>query len=102
MYLIDFCPCCASKELRRWPAIVSPFIANYACGAFRIKLDKIPPLGLQKCGEHLNFFNEPSLEALLKSEGLRLLESGVVAFDGGKAGNRTILNRILYGLAQIA
>lgn len=68
----------------------------------RIKLDKIPPLGLQKCSEHLNFFNEPSLEALLKSEGFRLLESGVVAFDGGKAGNRTILNRILYGLAQIA
>ena len=32
MYLIDTCPCCGSKELRRWPAIVSPFIADYACG----------------------------------------------------------------------
>jgi hypothetical protein len=31
-----------------------------------------------------------------------LLESGVVPFDAGKAGNRTILNRILYGLARIA
>jgi hypothetical protein len=69
---------------------------------FRIKFDRIPPLGLQKCSEHLNFFNESSLEALLKSEGFALLESGVLAFDAGKAGNRTILNRILYGLAQIA
>jgi hypothetical protein len=32
MCLIDSCPCCGSKELRRWPAIVSPFIASYACG----------------------------------------------------------------------
>ena len=70
--------------------------------AFRIKFNTIPPLGLQKCSEHLNFFNEPSLKALLKSEGFELLESGVVPFDAGKAGNRTILNRILYGLARIA
>jgi hypothetical protein len=69
---------------------------------FRIKFDQVPPLGLQKCSEHLNFFNERSLEALLKSEGLELLESGVVPFDAGKSGNRTILNRILYGLARIA
>jgi hypothetical protein len=70
--------------------------------ASRIKLDRVPPFGLQKCSEHLNFFNEQSLGALLKSEGFELLESGVVHFDAGKAGNRTILNRILYGLAQIA
>jgi hypothetical protein len=69
---------------------------------FRIKFDMIPPLGLQKCSEHLNFFNERSLQALLKSEGFELLESGVVPFDAGKAGNRTILNQILYGLARIA
>jgi hypothetical protein len=69
---------------------------------FPIKFDTIPPLGLQKCSEHLNFFNERSLEALLRSEGFEVVESGVVPFDAGKAGNRTILNRILYGLARIA
>jgi Methyltransferase domain len=66
----------------------------------RIKLDKIPPLGLQKCSEHLNFFNQSSLKALLKSEGFESLESDVVPFEAGEAGNRTILNRILYGLAR--
>lgn len=69
---------------------------------FRIKFDQIPPLGLQKCSEHLNFFNERSLAALLKSEGFRVLESGVAPFEAGKAGKRRILNRILYGLAQLA
>lgn len=69
---------------------------------FRIKFDRIPPLGLQKCSEHLNFFNKPSLEALLKSEGLELLDSGVAPYSTGKAGHRTVLNRILYGLARIA
>jgi Methyltransferase domain len=69
---------------------------------FRIKFDKIPPLGLQKCSEHLNFFNESSLEALLKSEGFEVLECGVAPFDAGKTGKRTILNRILYGLGRLA
>jgi hypothetical protein len=32
MYFIDACPCCTSTELQRWPAIVAPFIAHYACG----------------------------------------------------------------------
>jgi hypothetical protein len=69
---------------------------------FRIKFDRIPPLGLQKCSEHLNFFNQPSLKALLKSQGFELLESDVVSFEGGEAGNRTILSRILYGFARLA
>jgi hypothetical protein len=69
---------------------------------FRIKFDSIPPLGLQKCSEHLNFFNESSLETLLRTEGFALLESGVVPLDAGKTGHGTILNRILYGLAQLA
>ena len=32
MYFIDACPCCTSTQLQRWPAIVAPFIAHYACG----------------------------------------------------------------------
>jgi hypothetical protein len=43
MYQIDACPCCESKELQRWPAIVSPFIATYACGS------KPQPCGLCEC-----------------------------------------------------
>lgn len=31
MYFIDSCPCCASSQLKKWPAIVAPFIAQYAC-----------------------------------------------------------------------
>src|SRR5579862_266339 len=33
MYFINSCPCCASSQLRKWPAIVAPFIARYACGS---------------------------------------------------------------------
>ena len=69
---------------------------------FRIKFDKIPPLGLQKCSEHLNFFNKPSLEALLKGEGFEMLDCGVTPYSAGQSGHRTILNRILYGLARLA
>ena len=69
---------------------------------FRIKFDRIPPLGLQKCSEHLNFFNQPSLAALMKSEGFELLDSGVAPYSSGKAGHRVVLNRILYGLARLA
>lgn len=63
----------------------------------RIKFDVIPPLGLQKCSEHLNFFNEPSLCALLKSDGFEVLESGTVV-----VGSKGPLGTILYGLARKA
>jgi hypothetical protein len=63
----------------------------------RVKFNKIPPLALQKCSEHLNFFNERSLKALLDSEGFELLESGVLSvFSGGP------VSKILYGLASSA
>jgi len=32
VYFINSCPCCASTRLQKWPAIVAPFIARYACG----------------------------------------------------------------------
>ena len=62
----------------------------------RFKFDRIPPLGVQKCSEHLNFFNEPSLRALLESEGFELLESGTAALALGP-----LRMRILYGIARI-
>jgi hypothetical protein len=63
----------------------------------RVKFNHIPPLALQKCSEHLNFFNEASLKALLDSEGFALLESGVMS-----VASIGPVSRILYGLATIA
>jgi len=60
----------------------------------RVKFDFIPPLGLQKCSEHLNFFTDMSLGALLKSEGFELLESGVASHASCGP-----ISKILYGLA---
>jgi hypothetical protein len=65
--------------------------------AVRVKLDLIPPLGLQKCSEHLNFFNDRSLQRLLDSAGFELLESGVAPVTSvGR------VSRILYGLARVS
>jgi Methyltransferase domain len=63
----------------------------------RIKFGLVPPLGLQKCSEHLNFFNEPSLCALLESDGFEVLESGTAV-----VGSNGPLGTILYGLARKA
>lgn len=63
----------------------------------RVKFNQIPPLALQKCSEHLNFFNEASLKALLDGEGFALEESGVLSVSSSGP-----VGRILYGLATIA
>jgi hypothetical protein len=62
----------------------------------RLKLNFIPPLGLQKCSEHLNFFNESSLQKLLERAGFELVDSGVVPVTTCNG-----VSRILYGLARI-
>jgi hypothetical protein len=63
----------------------------------RVKFNRIPPFALQKCSEHLNFFTESSLKALLDREGFELLESGIApVHSSGPVSN------ILYGLASIA
>lgn len=59
--------------------------------AARVKLDTVPPLGLQKCSEHLNFFNERSLQALLDSAGFDLVESGTAAVCFVRAGKQNPL-----------
>ncbi len=72
-------------------------MVDFYSSVARIKFDFIPPLGLQKCSEHLNFFNEKSLQALLDSEGFELLDSGI-----GTISTRGPVSRILYGLARVA
>lgn len=44
----------------------------------RFRWNRIPPLGLLKCHEHLNFFDERSMTHLLERAGLELLASNVV------------------------
>jgi len=61
----------------------------------RLKLNFVPPLGLQKCSEHLNFFNERSLQKLLESAGFELIDSGIAPVSSSSG-----LSRVLYGLAR--
>jgi Methyltransferase domain len=61
----------------------------------RVKFNTIPPLGLQKCSEHLNFFTPASLKALLERNGLELIQSDTSAFA-----SKGPVQHILYGLAR--
>ena len=63
----------------------------------RVKFDCNLPLGILKCSEHLNFFNEKSLRALLERCGYELLECGT-----GQTLSNGPVTRILYGLARVA
>ncbi|MGD0896460.1 MAG: hypothetical protein ABR915_01410, partial [Thermoguttaceae bacterium] len=42
--------------------------------AVRLKTNLIPPLGIMKCHEHLNYFNEKSLESLLRAAGFDVVQ----------------------------
>jgi hypothetical protein len=44
---------------------------------FRVRSYRIPPLGILKCHEHLNFFNEQSMAALLRRAGMDLVTSSI-------------------------
>jgi SAM-dependent methyltransferase len=50
---------------------------DFYSAAARIRLNHIPPLGLVKCHEHLNFFNTTSMTALLERTGFEVVESKV-------------------------
>lgn len=63
----------------------------------RVKFDCNLPLGLLKCSEHLNFFNETSLRVLLERCGYELLECGTAQTQ-----SKGPVTRILYGLARVA
>jgi SAM-dependent methyltransferase len=51
--------------------------ADFYSSAARIRLNHIPPLGLIKCHEHLNFFNTKSITALLKRTGFEVVDSKI-------------------------
>lgn len=48
-------------------------LVDFYSTAARVRWDIIPPLGFMKCHEHLNFFNEQSMSALLRRAGLEMI-----------------------------
>ena len=80
--------------LRAGPLLTAIDFYSTVC---RVKFDCNLPLGIHKCSEHLNFFNQESLRALLERSGYELLECGTARTESpGPVG------RILYGLARVA
>jgi hypothetical protein len=49
---------------------------------FRIRLGRIPPLGLLKASEHINFFTDASLRALMARSGYEVLACEPLRFEG--------------------
>ena len=80
--------------LRAGPLLTAVDLYSTVC---RVKLNCNLPLGLHKCSEHLNFFNEKSLRALLERSGYELIECGIA-----RTSSQGPVNRILYGLARVA
>ncbi len=56
------------------PALVA---VDFYSTVGRVRLNRIPPLGLIKCHEHLNFFEQNSMKALLERTGFEVLDSSV-------------------------
>jgi SAM-dependent methyltransferase len=50
---------------------------DFYSAAARIRLNHIPPFGLVKCHEHLNFFNSNSMTALLERTGFEVVDSKI-------------------------
>jgi SAM-dependent methyltransferase len=60
--------------LRVRPALIA---VDFYSAAARVRLEHIPPLGLIKCHEHLNFFNQESMNALLQRAGFEVIDSKI-------------------------
>ena len=56
--------------LRLPPALT---LVDFYSTLFRVRQNVVPRLGIIKCHEHLNFFNEKSLDALLRRAGFEVL-----------------------------
>jgi SAM-dependent methyltransferase len=56
------------------PALIA---VDFYSAAARIRLNHIPPFGVVKCHEHLNFFNNKSMTALLERTGFEVVDSKV-------------------------
>lgn len=73
--------------LRCPPALTA---VDFFSTAIRLKTNFIPPLGIMKCHEHLNFFNEKSLTAILHAAGFDVLECTTAGIDSYMASGRML------------
>jgi SAM-dependent methyltransferase len=63
------------NALLHLPAVL--VAVDFYSAATRIRLNHIPPFGLLKCHEHLNFFDVKSMTALLTRTGFEVVESKI-------------------------
>lgn len=77
------------RALLRFPALLVG--ADFYSTAARVKLGYIPPLGLIKCHEHLNFFNQKSIAALLERTGFEIVDAKVDYVASYPAKSETLL-----------
>ncbi len=82
-----------SALLHLLPALVA---VDFYSTAARVRLGRVPPLGLVKCHEHLNFFNKESMTALLKRTGFDVIDARIVNILKFPARNES-----LYVLARL-
>ena len=52
-------------------------LVDFYSTIFRVRAARIPPLGILKCHEHLNFFNQKSIAALLQTACLELVSCSI-------------------------
>lgn len=63
----------------RWATLAADFWST----GFRVKFGRLPPLGFAKCHEHVNFFDQESLLAILRRSGLTPLACRPCPETGG-------------------
>lgn len=76
---------------RRLPWLVRDFCST----ALRVKLNVVPPFGVLKLHEHVSFFSEASLRALLEGAGYTVVDTAIGS-NSGKAG----ITRVLRAIAR--
>ena len=68
---------------------------DFLTTVFRIKTGVVPPLGVLKAHEHINFFNQRSLERLLADQGFSVISAGLLQNHPG-----SVFHTSLFGLAR--
>lgn len=77
------------KMLLKFPKLL--MLVDFYSTVFRFRWNRVPPGGLVKCHEHLNFFDQASMRALLERAGLRVLSIEVVNVARYPAKNPSLL-----------
>lgn len=70
--------------------------ADFYSTGFRVKFGSVPPLGFVKMHEHINFFSEESLSAVLDRSGYQVLKCEVLNRPGP-----TGIDHVLHALARV-